>query len=320
MRTAPGRGWPEDPGDVAWPDGAGRTGEGAKVLAPSASTFSVMAIFFGLRGQPLGTQPIENAFCGPVGPMVDYSGHVCITSLNRCATRGTQRLCPIHSLQTRMAGSCPMAGRSPYDHEVAQREYREYGDGWIAFSAPVPPSASIAAALDAIRESFLQDEDAREPLRLGPAGNPRAFLTAIDCETSIPLTPQLGEFYAYARWWRGSALLGEVLDPDDLLEHLTDPRIDLQRLLDDEFEYPYPLVDTRGAGLDPARCVLFSLDTLTWSPYNRVYLVFDPPEHSRAEGCIPGEPEVWGFVGEHFHSPDLRSYLVSLLAGSGGEP
>ena len=191
-------------------------------------------------------------------------------------------------------------------------EYREYGEGWIRFTSPVSAGSSITAALDAIRDSPLQAEyeEALEPLRLGPAGDPPAFLTAVDGQTRIPLSPQLTEFYAYARWWRGSRLLGEVVDPDDFLDHLTDPRIDLQDLLDDEFESPYVLVDHRGAGLDPARCALFSLDTVTHYPYSRVYLVFDPPEHSRAEGHIPGEPEVWGFQGEHFHTPDLRSYLT----------
>lgn len=109
-------------------------------------------------------------------------------------------------------------------------------------------------------------------------------------------------------------LLGNVIDPAEFLEHLTHSRLDLPGVLRHEFAAPAVLVDTKGEGLDPSRCALFSLDTLSGAVYNHAYLVFDPPGHSRTVDAVPGEPEVWGFENEHFHSPDLRSYLANRAA------
>lgn len=195
-------------------------------------------------------------------------------------------------------------------------EYREYGDGWIKFSSPAAGGATITDALTAIRDDLLQAEYDQHlgPLRLGPPGDSPSHLTAVDGVTRLALTPQLVEFYSFARWWRGSALLDNVLDPGSFHEHVVNPRLDLPSVLRDEFEYPQVLVDTHHTPLDPARCALFSLDTLNGSPYSRVYLVFDPPTASRADGHTLGEPEVWGFQREHFHSPDLRSYLTATAS------
>ncbi|MDF9875805.1 hypothetical protein [Cellulosimicrobium cellulans] len=191
-----------------------------------------------------------------------------------------------------------------------------YGNGWITGVDPAPPAVSITASLTAIRESPWQARDELEAgeLRCGVAGSPPAHLTVLDGHIRIPLSPQLVEFYSYARYWRHSVLLNNVIDPDDFLDHLTDPRLDLPGVLRYEFASPAVLVDAHGEALDPARCALFWLDTLSGAVYNRAYFVFDPPGHSRTVGGTSGEPEVWGFESEHVHAPDLRSYLASLVA------
>lgn len=191
-----------------------------------------------------------------------------------------------------------------------------YGDGWITGVDSAPPDVSITASLAAIRESLWQARYELESgaLRCGAEKSPPTHLTALDGETRLPLSPQLVEFYSYARSWRHSVLLGNVIDPDEYLDHLTDPRLDLPGVLRYEFDAPGVLVDARGNGLEPSLCALFCLDTLSGAVYNRAYFVFDPPAHSRAEGAIPGEPEVWGFENEHFHAPDLRSYLAGIVA------
>ena len=191
-----------------------------------------------------------------------------------------------------------------------------YGGGWITGVEPAPPRTSITASLVAIRESPWQTRYELESgeLRCGPSGSPPAQLIALDGVTRIPLSPQLVEFYSYARSWRHSVLLNNVIDPDDYLDHLTDPRLDLPGILRYEFDAPAVLVDAHGTGLDPSRCALFWLDTLSGAVYNRAYFVFDPPTHSRTSGATAGEPEVWGFENEHFHAPDLRSYLAGLVA------
>lgn len=191
-----------------------------------------------------------------------------------------------------------------------------YGDGWITGIDPTAPDASITTLLTEMRESPWQAEYELTPgeLRCGPAGSPPTHLTALDGETRIPLSPQLVEFYAFARFWRHSVLLGNVIDPDEFVEHLADPQLDLPGMLRYEFAAPAVLVDTNGEGLDPSRCALFSLDTLSGAVYNRAYFVFAPPAHSRTVGAVPGEPEVWGFENEHFHAPDLRSYLANRAA------
>ncbi len=191
-----------------------------------------------------------------------------------------------------------------------------YGDGWITGVDPAPPEASITVSLDAIRESPWQAQYEFEAgeLRCGVEGSPPAHLTALDGVTRIPLSPQLVEFYSYARSWRNSVLLQNVIDPDEFLDQLADPGLDLPGVLRHEFDAPGVLVDALGDGLDPARCALFWLDSLSGAVYNRAYFVFDPPGHSRAAGGSPGEPEVWGFANEHFHAPDVRSYLAGLVA------
>lgn len=194
-----------------------------------------------------------------------------------------------------------------------------YGDGWITGVESAPPDASITAALAVLRESPWQARYELDPgeSRCGPSGAPPAHLVALDGENLLPLTPQLIEFYTYARFWRHSVLLHNVIDPDDYLDHLTAPGLDLPGVLRDEFDVPGVLVDAHGNGLDPSRCALFWLDTLSGAVYNRAYLVFDPPAHSRTAGAVAGEPEVWGFENEHFHAPDLRSYLAALAADHG---
>lgn len=189
------------------------------------------------------------------------------------------------------------------DHE----EYRAYGEGWIRFLSPAPPGVSVTGALAEIRRAAQRTQELHDrvgPLSLGPAGTPPERLTAVDGGTGIDLSPQLREFYSFARWWSGNIELGEVPDPGDFLELLTAPGSALSDLIGDEFEFPAVLVDAHGEGLDPARCVLFSVDTLRGAPYNRTYLVFSPDRD---------EPEVWGFWGDHFHSPDLRTYLAYAL-------
>ncbi len=167
-----------------------------------------------------------------------------------------------------------------------------YGEGWITAIAPAPSNASITAALTSIRDSPVQAQYELEPgeLRCGPSGIAPAHLTALDGETLLPLSPQLVEFYSYARFWRRSVLLHNVIDPGEYLDHATDPRINLPGLLEQEFHAPSVLVDVRGRGLDPSRCALFWLDTLEYAIYNRAYFVFDPPPHSRTEGHTHGEP------------------------------
>lgn len=191
-----------------------------------------------------------------------------------------------------------------------------YGDGWITGIEPAPPDASITASLAAIRESPWQALYELEPgeLRCGVAGAPPTDLTALDGETRLPLSPQLVEFYSYARSWRHSVLLGNVIDPDEFPGHLADPRLDLPGMLGHEFAAPAVLVDAHGEGLDPSQCALFWLDTLSGAVYNRAYFVYDPPGHSRTAGAASGEPEVWGFENAHFHAPDLRSYLAGIVA------
>lgn len=191
-----------------------------------------------------------------------------------------------------------------------------YGDAWITSVDPAPPEASITASLDAIRESPWQAQYELEAgeLRCGAAGSPPTHLTALDGRTKITLSPQLVAFYSYARSWRNSVLLNNVIDPDDFLDQLADHGLDLSGVLEHEFDAPAVLVDAHCDGLDPSRCALFWLDTLSGAVYNRAYFVFDPPAHSRTAGGSPGEPEVWGFENEHFHAPDLRSYLAGLVA------
>ncbi|WP_447950063.1 hypothetical protein [Microbacterium aurum] len=197
-----------------------------------------------------------------------------------------------------------------------------YGEGWITAIAPAPSNASITAALTSIRDSPVQAQYELEPgeLRCGPSGIAPAHLTALDGETLLPLSPQLVEFYSYARFWRRSVLLHNVIDPAEYLDHATDPRINLPGLLEQEFHAPSVLVDVRGRGLDPSRCALFWLDTLEYAIYNRAYFVFDPPPHSRTEGHTHGEPEIWGFEGEHIHAPDLRSYLAAKARDAEPQP
>ncbi|WP_368654207.1 hypothetical protein AB4Y30_04000 [Ornithinibacillus sp. 4-3] len=189
-----------------------------------------------------------------------------------------------------------------------RRETRQYGNGWISFDLPVLTNITITQALTAIRDSSIQDQCLDfGKVHLGPSGNPPRYLTALDHKTQIPLSPQLQEFYSFARWWRNSILLMEVIDPDAYFEHLTNPNLHLGEVLANEFSHPYVLVDEDECAIDPARCVLFSLDTLDRYPYNRVYLVFGDKE----------EPEVWGFREEHFHSPNLLAYLVNGVPHDG---
>ena len=204
------------------------------------------------------------------------------------------------------------------------RQTLSFGDGWITVLGPAGPEAPIAASLATIRESPWQEayeSTTGGTLELGPSGRPPTHLTALDGETRIPLTPQLLEFYSSARSWRRSSQLHHVIDPDDFLDHLTEPGNDLQWVITDEFESPAVLVDAEGEGLDPARCALFWVDHLS-AVYNRAYFVFDPPQHSRTAGGTRGEPEIWGFENAHFHAPDLRSYLADLAhhaAAAGSE-
>lgn len=206
-----------------------------------------------------------------------------------------------------------------------------YADGWITVTAPDAPASptgpveptadpSVTAALDRSRTSPLQLEYELEPgqLQVGPSGEPPDHLTALDGETELPMTPQLREFYGYARWWRGSVLLSEIPDPGEYLDLLTDSQVDLAGMLAAEYELPGVLADARGRGLNPTRCALLMVDTVTAYPYHRAYLVYDPPEHSRV-GTLTGghnpavdfaEPEVWAFVGEHHHYADLRAWLA----------
>lgn len=187
----------------------------------------------------------------------------------------------------------------PMSHTVS------FGDGWIQVLEDAAETVSITDTLDALRFSPEQAEWAAEfgPLLCGPANQPPAYLTALDGHTKLPLSPQLTEFYSYARSWTNSEALGNVIDPDDYLDHLTDPRLHLQDLLDNEFERVGALVDKQNRPLDPARCALFSLDALARAPYNRAYFVFAAPE-----------PEIWAFENEHVHAPDLRAYLQARLS------
>ena len=161
-----------------------------------------------------------------------------------------------------------------------------YDDGWIAVTGAL--AVSMTEQLDRVRTSPAQQQYELEPgqLQVGPTGETPEFLTALDGKTRLPLSPQLREFYGYARWSSGSVTLLEVQDPVDFLDLLTDPQVDLPGVLRSEFTSPGVLVDARGQGLDPSRCALLMVDSVTSSPHSRAYLVFDAPEHSRVGTLI----------------------------------
>lgn len=208
-----------------------------------------------------------------------------------------------------------------------------YDDGWIAVTGAL--AVSMTEQLDRVRTSPAQQQYELAPgqLQVGPTGETPEFLTALDGKNRLPLSPQLREFYGYARWSSGSVTLLEVQDPVDFLDLLTDPQVDLPGVLRSEFTSPGVLVDARGQGLDPSRCALLMVDSVTSSPHSRAYLVFDAPEHSRVGTLIApngrsggssgddasggsgdtadtAEPEVWVFENDHHHYADLRTWLA----------
>ena len=131
-----------------------------------------------------------------------------------------------------------------------------YDDGWIAVTGAL--AVSMTEQLDCVRTSPAQQQYELEPgqLQVDPTGETPEFLTALDVKTQLPLSPQLREFYGYARWSSGSVTLLEVPDPADFLDLLTDPQVDLPGMLRSEFTSPGVLVDARGqAFIRPgARC------------------------------------------------------------------
>lgn len=99
-----------------------------------------------------------------------------------------------------------------------------YGDGWVTAAEPASDQV-ISSELDFILERSVELQDEFEPgaLSLGPAGEPPSHLVALDGQTTIPLSPQLTEFYSYARWWQASALLLWVPDPTEFRDSSPNP-------------------------------------------------------------------------------------------------
>ena len=172
-----------------------------------------------------------------------------------------------------------------------------YDDGWIAVTGAL--AVSMTEQLDCVRTSPAQQQYELEPgqLQVDPTGETPEFLTALDGKTQLPLSPQLREFYGYARWSSGSVTLLEVQDPVDFLDLLTDPQVNLPGVLRSEFTSPGVLVDARGQGLDPSRCALLMVDSVTSSPHSRAYRVFGAPEHSRVGTLIAANERSGGAAG-----------------------
>lgn len=179
----------------------------------------------------------------------------------------------------------------------------EYVDGWISVTGPAT-ELTVTEALDLARTSPLQVEYEPGQVQVGPSGEPPDHLTALDGETGLPMTLQLREFYGYARWWRGSVLLSEIPDPGEYLDLLTDPRVDLPGVLAAEFTPPGVLADARGRGLEPTRCALLMVDTMTASPYQRPCFRFDEEQdrvRATVTPCMPrsgGDEDERAPVGE----------------------
>lgn len=188
--------------------------------------------------------------------------------------------------------------------------YRQVRPGcYIDVITKARTGLTITELLDRLRDNDEQRDFEAEngPQALGPAHDPPDHLIALDGVTELPLSPQLTEFYGYARWWRGNLSLGEIPDPGEFLDLSSDPGIGLRATIDEDLDPDAGvLIDNKGRPLDLARCALFSLDDLEGPPYGRAYLIFRAP---RGRFLRPREPEIWAFDGDHKRAPDLRSWL-----------